>query len=91
MSWFVAELRYADPVRRAEVRPAHLAYVRELAERGALVLAGPWTDGTGSMMIYEVPSEAEATQLLAQDPYSQSGVIELIRLREWSPVIRRDG
>jgi len=90
VTWFVVEQRYVDAQRRAECRPRHLEYVRGLAADRVLVAAGPWTADTGSLMVYEVPDEDAARALLAADPYTTGGVTELVSLREWNPVVRRD-
>ncbi|MBI3688752.1 MAG: hypothetical protein HY241_15705 [Actinobacteria bacterium] len=90
MARFVVELRYLDPDRRTEVRPQHLVYVRDLAARGSVVSAGPWADGTGSLTIYDTATEDHVRRLVADDPYTVAGVVELVSLREWTPVVHRE-
>ena len=91
MSWFVLEQRYLDQDKRAATRAAHLDYLGEQAAAKRLVAAGPWVAGTGSMIIYDVADEAAARALWAADPYTTGGVTELLSIREWNPVVHREG
>lgn len=68
--------------------PSHLAYQRDLEERGILVMAGPLSDPTGEIMvgggliIYRAASMEEATVLTSKDPMHQSGA-RSFTLRKW--------
>ena len=87
MSFFVLEYRYADLDARARVRPDHLAYVQSLHDQGAVVLAGPVGDGSGAMMVLRVGSEAQARQVIKNDPYTAAGVGADHVLRPWNVVV----
>jgi uncharacterized protein YciI len=87
MSFFVLEYRYADLDARTRVRPDHLAYLKSLHERGTVVLAGPVGDGSGAMMVLQVSSEEEATQVVKDDPYTAAGVGVDHVLRPWKVVV----
>lgn len=87
MSFYVLEYRYADLDARARVRPDHLAYARSLQEAGTVVLAGPVGDGSGAMMVLNVASEAEARQVIENDPYTAAGVGVGHVLRPWNVVV----
>ena len=60
MAQFVVQLRFdvAETDRRMEVRPAHREYLAELKAAGKLVAAGPFTDQTGALLVYDVADEA---------------------------------
>lgn len=60
--------------RRKLHRPAHLARIEALAAEGRLILAGPLTDGTGSLIIIEADSQEEAEAFIKNDPYVLQGV-----------------
>jgi len=90
VTWFVLEMRYVDAERRQQNRERHLEYLRGLAAEGVLVAAGPWTEGLGSLTVYDVPSVERARELVEADPYLTNGVTEILTLREWNPVVRRD-
>jgi uncharacterized protein YciI len=88
MALYVVQFRFdlAETDRRMEVRPAHREYLSELKEAGKLVAAGPFTDQTGALLIYDVADEAELRDILAKDPYTPQNVYEIATLTEWQPL-----
>ncbi|GAA2787694.1 YciI family protein [Kribbella solani] len=88
MAQFVVQLRFdvTQTERRMEVRPAHREYLATLKAEGRLVAAGPFTDQTGALLVYDVADEAELRDILAKDPYTPAGVYELATLAEWQPL-----
>lgn len=66
--------------KRPEHRPAHLAHLEPLAAQGKLLLAGPLTDGAGSLIVVDVDSAAEAWGLVARDPYVTNGVFASVEV-----------
>jgi uncharacterized protein YciI len=70
--------------RRKAARPAHLARLQHLQAEGRLLLAGPFpaidaeqpglAGFTGSLIIAEFTSLAEAEQWAKADPYVDAGV-----------------
>jgi uncharacterized protein YciI len=64
-------------------RAAHGAYVRQLLDHGKLLEAGPWTDGSGALLIFSVEDRAELDGLIADDPYTTGGVIVRNDVHEW--------
>ncbi|MEV7971684.1 YciI family protein [Cellulomonas sp. NPDC089187] len=68
-----------------QVRPAHRAYLRGLADRAKLRGSGPYTDGApGALLIFAADDRAELDGLLADDPFAQAGVISDTQVREWA-------
>jgi uncharacterized protein YciI len=53
----------------------HLAYIRSQAEAGKYKLAGPFLDkgNIAGILIIDVPTEAEAKEIVSHDPMVQSG------------------
>jgi uncharacterized protein YciI len=88
MALFVVQFRFdvAETDRRLEVRPAHREYLTELKEAGKLIAAGPFTDQTGALLVYDVADEAELREILAKDPYTPHDVYEIATLAEWQPL-----
>jgi len=68
-------------------RPAHLANLEPLEQQGRVVLAGPLTDKTGSLMVLEFESQAEAEQFANQDPYMVNGVFERVEIHPFMQVL----
>lgn len=73
--------------RRKIYRPAHLANLEPLAHQGRVILAGPLTDKTGSLMVLEFDSQAEAEQFAKQDPYTVNGVFERVEIHPFMQVL----
>ncbi|GAB3928658.1 hypothetical protein GCM10029976_026880 [Kribbella albertanoniae] len=88
MAFFVVQLQFdlAETDERLAVRPAHREYLNELKEAGKLVAAGPFTDQTGALLVYDVADEAELRDILAKDPYTPADVYQLALLTEWQPL-----
>ena len=73
---------------RAQVeRPLreHFGYVLGLHRQGKVLLAGPWGDAPGGLVLLQVESLEEAERIFAADPAIQAGVMSAT-LREWKPV-----
>ena len=68
--------------------PDHLAYQREMEQKGRLVLAGPVSDLTGEemqgtgMIVYRAASMEEARALAEADPMHKAGA-RSFTLRKW--------
>ncbi len=56
--------------KRKVYRPAHLAKMEPLDREGRVVLAGPLTDKTGSLIVIEADSLEEAHRFAQEDPYT---------------------
>ncbi len=69
-----------------QARPAHRAYLVGLREQGKLAAAGPFSDDSGALIIYEAGSEEEARRLIEADPFHTAGVFVQVQLRSWNQV-----
>ncbi len=67
-------------------RPAHLARMEALDAQGRVVLAGPLTDQTGSLIVIEAESLAEAEAFAQEDPYTVGGVFQRIEVHPFLQV-----
>ena len=69
-------------------RDAHLAHI---ASSGVVEMAGPFLNDkgemSGSLVILEVASKAEAEAWAAADPYAKAGLFAKVRIEEWKKVI----
>jgi uncharacterized protein YciI len=72
---------------RPRVRPAHLENLKPLLERGKLIIGGPFTDGSGSLMIVDMETEAEALEFARNDPYTKQGVFERVEVKPFRKVV----
>lgn len=82
---------------RLAARPAHLARLQGLLAEGRLILAGPCpaidspdpgpAGFSGSLIVAEFPSLAEAQAWLAEDPYVLQGVFARTLVRPFKRVL----
>jgi uncharacterized protein YciI len=73
-------------VLRPQIRPAHLENLRPLASAGKVKIAGPFTDGSGSLIVVDMESEAEAIAFAESDPYTIGGVFERVEVKPFRQV-----
>jgi uncharacterized protein len=72
--------------KRPQHRPAHLAHLEPLARQGKVVLAGPLTDGEGSLIVVEAESRAAVWELVGRDPYVTNGIFASVEVRPFVQV-----
>ena len=82
--------------KRKVARPAHLVRVERLKEEGRLVIAGPHpaidcedpgeAGFTGSLIVAEFPSLAEAERWASEDPYVAAGVYRSVTVKPFRKV-----
>jgi len=81
---FVNYLAYTDNQQLlAEYAPAHKLYVKSLLDAGKLAFGGPFPDGSGGLLVYEVASREEAESLRDQDPFALAGVFVRSEIKPW--------
>lgn len=83
--------------RRRTARARHLERLEVLKREGRLVLAGPHpavdtedpgeAGFTGSLVVAEFPSQAEAEAWARQDPYMEAGVYAQITVKPFKQVL----
>ncbi len=84
------------PLRKA-ARPAHLERVRELVDAGRVVAGGPFpaidaqdpgdAGFSGSLIIAEFASLADAEAWIREDPYMTAGVIGSVTVKPFVQVV----
>ncbi len=82
---------------RIPARPAHLERVQKLVDAGRLIIAGPHpaidsadpgeAGFTGSLIIAEFASLAEAQQWADADPYVAAGVYRKVTVKPFKQVL----
>ncbi|MGN0859899.1 MAG: YciI family protein [Stenotrophomonas sp.] len=97
--WYVIEgFDGADVLdARLQARPAHLQRLRELADQGRLLLAGPCPaiDGedpgpagfSGSLVIAQFDALQQAQAWADADPYVAAGVYQRVLVRPFKKVL----
>ncbi len=92
MPFFATTYTYVADTTEARdaTRPAHREYLDELSERGGVLLSGPHIGGEpAALLVFDAPSEAEARELIGNDPFVIGGLVAEITVREWLPVSGR--
>jgi uncharacterized protein YciI len=89
MSIFAVEYVYSPDHNdlRDEHRPAHRAWLQGLVEQGRVLTSGPFTDGTGALLVFSAETEADLNQLVSQDPFAVVGAIAAVKTIGWNPAI----
>jgi uncharacterized protein YciI len=72
--------------KRPAHRPAHLAHLEPLSKAGKVILAGPLTDGAGSLIVVEQDSLAAVWELVGRDPYVTNGIFERVEVHPFLQV-----
>jgi uncharacterized protein YciI len=77
--------KYLAPLDEVDAaREDHLAFLEGLEERGLVVTAGRQSPPVGGVVLLGVDDEAQAVQLIADDPYVQRGLAEYTAIG-WVP------
>ncbi|PZP55962.1 MAG: hypothetical protein DI596_10870 [Azospira oryzae] len=93
----VAEDAPGSLTKRLAARPAHLERLKALQDAGRLVLAGPMpaidspdpgpAGFSGSLIVAEFPSLADAQAWADADPYVAAGVYARVTVRPFKKVL----
>lgn len=83
--------------KRKIARPAHLERLQQLKEQGRLLLAGPHpaldtedpgeAGFTGSLIVAQFSSLAEAQRWAEADPYIEAGVYASVKVKPFKKVL----
>ena len=77
----VVELAFTDSPERLERRPRHRELLAELYASGEVVVAGPFDDGSGSMIVFDATRE-RVDEALAADPYYAAEGVTVVSIRD---------
>ena len=72
------------PVREQAYWDEHARFMDALFEAGAVILAGPFADGSGSMVILMAESAAAARAIFREDPWTREDVLVAGEVKEWT-------
>jgi uncharacterized protein YciI len=70
-----------------EVQPGwdeHEAFVDALVDQGTIVMGGPLSDYSGSIVILEGITRDDARALMDKDPFVRNGVFMVEDIKEWT-------
>jgi len=72
------------PVREQEYWDEHARFMDSLFEAGKIILAGPFADGSGSMVILAAESVEAARAMLRDDPWARHDILLAGDAKEWT-------
>jgi uncharacterized protein len=75
---------------RKALRPAHLRRLEELDSQKKLILAGPFADRSGSLVVFEAESLEEALHWAEGDPYIREKVFSRYEVKPFTQVFPKD-
>lgn len=70
-------------VREQPYWAQHADFMDQLFANGMVILGGPFSDATGSMVIIEGESEQAVADLFASDPFVVHNIFALSMLKQW--------
>ena len=70
-------------VREQAYWTEHAEFMDRLFEDGTVIMGGPFSDGTGSLVIVEAEEMNEVAALFANDPFVVHQVFALRSLKQW--------
>ena len=70
-------------VREQAYWDEHAEFMDRLFENGIVIMGGPFSDGTGSLVIVEAEEMNEVATLFAEDPFVVHQVFALRSLKQW--------
>ncbi|GMT48534.1 MAG: hypothetical protein IEMM0008_0073 [bacterium] len=73
--------------KRPLYREEHIKRLERLNEEGKLLLAGPFTDVSGSLIIIDAPSLEEARKFAMNDPFYLNGVYTSVDVKPFKQVL----
>ena len=77
------ELTFTDDPARLELRPQHRERLAAMHAAGDLLMAGPWADDSGALLVFSC-DPAEVDKTLADDPYYSAPGVTVASVREWT-------
>jgi hypothetical protein len=75
-----------DNAERLDERPRHRDRLTRLHADGELVMAGPWADDSGALLIFSTTPQRVA-EILAEDPYYSANGVDVVARHEWNPPV----
>jgi uncharacterized protein YciI len=73
---------------RLDVRPDHVAYLKDLNAAGTLKFAGPFLDDhgnpCGSLVVIDAADKPAAAAIAAGDPYAKAGLFAAVEIQPWN-------
>lgn len=86
MILYIAYFKVVDKKKERQILQEHLDYVNGLLQEKIIVAKGPFTDKSGGLIIYNVPTLEEATKYIMNDPVIRHGS-RTVEIKEWKSTL----
>ncbi|MFC9979883.1 YciI family protein [Gordonia sp. NPDC127522] len=88
MPFFAVHYTYrpARAALRDQHRPLHREWLAEENSAGNVLIAGPYPDGSGALIVIRAADLEAAEAFLANDPFQAHQAVDAIRIDEWTQV-----
>ncbi|KJR04954.1 YciI family protein [Gordonia sp. LUNF6] len=86
--FFAVEYTYAPEAAavRDRFRPEHRTWLGAQHEAGRLQFVGPYSDGSGALLMITADDADAARDLLAQDPFARESAVAAVSVKELTQV-----
>lgn len=85
---WIVELTFFEGPERLAARATHRQRLSALYREGVVRMAGPFSDGSGVMIILDLPNRAAVDSFIAADPYFTTPGVTVSQVRQWQPYLR---
>ena len=72
------------PVREQDYWDDHARFMDDLFDSGKVILAGPFADDSGTMVIVSFDSIDRARAIFQEDPWAKQDVLHATEFKEWN-------
>jgi uncharacterized protein YciI len=72
------------PVREQAYWDEHARFMDKLFDEGSVILAGPFADRSGSMVILIAESPEAAIAIFREDPWAHHDILVAVDAKEWT-------
>ena len=72
------------PVRQQPLWDEHAAFTDRLFDTGAILLAGPYADNSGTLLIVKAEDEAAPQAMMRDDPWTIHDIMDVSSVKEWT-------
>jgi hypothetical protein len=79
------------PMREQERWDEHARFMDLLVDDGCVLFGGPLGDGARILLIMRAESEDEIEGRLAEDPWTQMGLLRIVGAERWQILLRAAG
>jgi uncharacterized protein len=79
------ELQFDGNAARLAARAQHRKRLDQLHAQGDLLLAGPWADDSGALLIFRADGN-RVRQIIQDDPYYTAPGVTVLSIRQWTHI-----